>query len=262
MKLVFASIFALASALPYNPDERPTDFKRVMPATWVEEIEANIGQDCAVNPYILNLLISKLPKTQTAVERKTVWSSLRKCKDNEGVKHIFTIDYLMKKKPKLYNDLLEVGDGKSTLDHNNDGTKDYVKDFLQLDTTGKKTFKQNLQDWSKSKVYVSAMKWKYYNDFFNGAPLQKFQFWTRKANDYKTHKADAEKKYTNKLEQFREYKPFLTPFVKKQKPIAPVAPVVPVAPVAPVAPIIPAEPMPVAVSQEEEQEQKKYLPVQ
>jgi hypothetical protein len=159
----------------------------------------------------------------------------------------------MKNKANLYNDLLEAGDGNSQLDHNNDGTKDYVKDFLQLDTTGKKTFKQNLQDWSKSKVYFSMMKWRYYNDFFNGAPLQKFQFWTRKANDLKTHKADAEKKYTNKLEQIREYKPFLTPFVKKQHPAA-------VVPVAPVAPIIPVEPMPVAVSQEEQAEQK-YLPV-
>jgi hypothetical protein len=257
MKLVFASIFAaVASALPYNPDSRPSNPKIVEPASWIEEIEANIGQDCAVNPYILNLLIGKLPATQTAVQRKTVWSSLRKCKDNEAVKHIFTIDYLMKNKANLYNDLLEVGDGKSTFDHNNDGTKDYVKDFLQLDTTGKKTFKQNLQDWSKSKVAVSMMKWKYYNDFFNGAPLQKFQFWTRKANDLKTHKADAEKKYTNKLEQIREYKPFLKPFMRKE-----IAPAAPVAPIVPIAPIIPAEPMPVAVSQEEQAEQKQYLPV-
>jgi hypothetical protein len=254
MKLVFASFFALASALPYNPDHRPSNAKIVEPASWVEEIEANIGQDCAVNPYILNLLIGKLPSVTTAVQTKTVWSSLRKCKDNDAVKHIFTIDYLVKNKANLYNDLLEAGDGNSQLDHNNDGTKDYVKDFLQLDTTGKKTFKANLQDWSKSKVYFSMMKWKYYNDFFNGAPLQKFQFWTRKANDLKTHKADAEKKYTNKLEQIREYKPFLTPFVKKQQPAA----VVPVA--VPVAPIIPVEPMPVAVSQEEQAEQK-YLPV-
>merc|ERR1711972_255400 len=125
------------------------------------------------------------------------------------------------------------------------------------------TFKQNLQDWSKSKVYFSMMKWKYYNDFFNGAPLQKFQFWTRKANDLKTHKADAEKKYTNKLERIREYKPFLKPFMRKEAaPIAPIVqqPIIPARPIIPAQPIIPAEPMPIAVSQEE-QAQQKYLPV-
>ena len=67
-----------------------------------------------------------------------------------------------------------------------------------------------------------------------------------------SYKADAEKKYTNKLEQIREYKPFLKPFMRKE--------IAPAAPVAPIVPIIPAEPMPVAVSQEEQAEQK-YLPV-
>lgn len=274
MKLVFASIFAAAISAksiinpkPYDLDGRPSDAKIVEPASWLEEVEANIGQDCAVNPYILNFLIGKAKAAgQSTIGTKTIWSSLRKCKDNEAVKHVMTIEYLMKNKAELYNSMI-TDDSTKALDFNGDGTKDYVVDFLELadkSATGytKKSFKDNLSGWSKKKTAINFMKWKYYNDLFNTMSLQKFQFWTRKANDFKLHKADAEKmthsdgtKYT-KFEQLREYKPFLKPFMRKAKAPAPQVPLQPM-PVIPAQPIIPVQPMPVAVSDEEKAEQQK-----
>jgi len=179
--------------VPYELDARPADSKIVEPASWVEEIQANIGQDCAVNPFILDFLLTKAPQN-TNVQRSTVWKSLRKCKDNEAVKHIFTIDYLMKNKAELYGSLtsttLEDGSNPGTdVDHDNDGTNDYIVEFLHLH--GNKNFRENLKEWSKSKVYLNAMKWKMYNDLFNTMSLQKYQYWKRKAADLKLHKADA-----------------------------------------------------------------------
>merc|ERR1712110_256321 len=280
MKLVFASIFAavisaksIINLQPYDLDARPSDTNIVEPATWLEELVADIGQDCAISPKILGFLIGKAKAAgQTKIGTDTVWASLRKCRTNDAVKHIMTMEYLMKNKADLYNSMI-VDDTNKALDFNGDGTKDYVVDFLNLadkSATGykKKSFKDSLSGWSKKKTAINFMKWKYYNDFFNHITLQKFQFWNRKINDLKLHKAAAEKKthpdgtkYT-KLEQFREYMPFLGksihPYGKGKEPAVPTPPM----PVLPLQPIIPAKPMPVAVSDEEQAEQQKVYIVQ
>jgi len=258
MKLVLACCMAVASAKsiinlnPYDLDSRPTDAKTVEPANWIEEIDAMIGQECAVNPYILNLLINKLPAGDK-VTQKTVWSSLRKCKDNSAVNHIMTLDYLVKNKPELYNNLLSGTNGHSAFDLNGDGVAEVsplVVNFLDFTKVPGQSFRDNLKDWSKSKVYLNLLKWKSYNDIFNTMSLQRYQFWTRKANDLKTHREAAKVKYTDKLEQFRAYKPFVKPFLKKR--VAPAAQPIYNQP----KPIIPAQPMVNVISEEEQAETK------
>jgi len=270
MKLVFACCVAVASAKsiinlnPYNLDSRPTNVKTVEPASWLEEIDAAIGQDCAVNPYILNLLINKIPAGDM-VTQSTVWSSLRKCKDNSAVNHIMTLDYLVKNKPELYNNLLSGSNGESAFDLNGDGVAEVsplVVDFLDLTKVEGQSFRGNLKDWSNSKVYLNLLKWKQYNNIFNTMSLQKYQFWTRKVNDLNKHKDAAKIKYTDKMEQFRAYKPFVKPFMKPfggvlKKRIAKVAPQF-------IQPkqIIPVKEMVNVISEEEQAENQQPLMIQ
>lgn len=279
MKLVFACCVAVASAksiidlVPSNeyiPDFRPIegervgDFKTVEPAEWMEEIKETIGQDCAVNPYILNLLINKLPAGDK-VTQSTVWSSLRKCKDNSAVNHIMTLDYLVKNKPELYNNLLSGSNGQSAfalkIKPNGDRVHEVqplVVDFLDLTKVEGQSFRDNLKDWSNSKVYLNLLKWKQYNNIFNTMSLQKYQFWTRKVNDLNKHKDAAKIEYTDKLEQFRAYTPFVSPFVSPFKRTAAkkVAKPTFVQP----KPIIPVEPM-VNVNSEESFDAKIFSEV-
>jgi hypothetical protein len=260
MKLVFACCVAVASAKSiinleqdrYLPGFVPTNVPTVEPAQWMEEIKETIGEDCAVNPYILNLLINKLPAGDK-VTQSTVWSSLRKCKDNSAVNHIMTLDYLVKNKPELYNNLLSGSNGQSAFDPNGDGVHEVsplVVDFLDLTKVEGQSFRDNLKDWSNSKVYLNLLKWKQYNNIFNTMSLQRYQFWTRKVNDLNKHKDAAKIEYTDKLEQFRAYKPFVEPFLKKRT--APVANPTFVQP----KPIIPVQPMVNVISEEEQAEAK------
>ena len=102
-----------------------------------------------------------------------------------------TLDYLVKNKPELYNNLLSGSNGQSAFDPNGDGVHEVsplVVDFLDLTKVEGQSFRDNLKDWSNSKVYLNLLKWKQYNNIFNTMSLQRYQFWTRKVNDLNKHR--------------------------------------------------------------------------
>merc|ERR1711981_78699 len=226
MKFVYASIVALASAKsiinpkPYLLDERPE------PLRPVSSVPAN---DCHVNPWILLTLVNQWDAANSFTLANgglnTVMKSLQKCKDNDHVKEIFTLNYVMKKKPELYTNLITADTvAPNQIDRNADGTMDKVVDLLQI-TDPAATF----STWSDSKVFVNMYKWNMWNNLYNQAPLQRYQYVTRKVDAFKDQKAKALAAETaaqagratpftsneQKLMQLRDYLPFAQPVIKK-----------------------------------------------
>jgi hypothetical protein len=198
MKVIYASLFALASARsiinpkPYFLDERPV----VKP-----DAQVTTPTSCTTNPWLLLSLINKSAATKIGLD--TAMKSLVKCKDNQHVREIFSLNYLMSNNKDLWTKLRVDPDG-------NAANGDQLVDILQLDP------KKDLKNWSDSKVFINMYKWKMYNDLYNKAPFPKYQYVQRKYNAFKTAKADAEKAVPklDKLEQFREWAPYAQPVAK------------------------------------------------
>jgi len=227
MKFVYASIIALANAKsiinlkPYLLDERPEPVRAQF---------ASQPNDCQVNPWILLSLVDQLAADTDKVKLDYAMKSLQKCKDNDHVKEVFTINYIMKKKPDLYANLVETDTGANAINRDLDTTtNEKVKDLLQI-TDPATTFKA----WSDSKVFINMYKWNAWNKLYNQKPLQSYQYLTRKVDSFKDQKTKAEAKTSNKqrnvgnpavmtpytsseqkLMQLRDYLPFAQPVIKK-----------------------------------------------
>jgi len=228
MKVVYASLIALVSSRsiidlkPYNLDERPN-------VTPNKKVTAG---DCQVNPWLLLTLFNRLPDlapdgTKFDVKQSTIFKSLVKCKDNQDVKEIFTFDYMLKKKPELWNTLQAnpvPQTGKTLAEWS------VVTNLLDIDSTDD-GFLKTLKDWSSSKVFMNMYKRQFWANQFNTPGAQRYQYVNRKYDsfkdarkDAKTHSATASsvasiadgftanaKSGDQKLEQFRFWAPYAKP---------------------------------------------------
>jgi len=194
MKVIYASLFALANARsiinpkPYILDERPVIKDTAKPTT---------AGECTTNPWLLLSIINN--NAATKMDLATTMKSLVNCKDNQHVREIFSLNYLMANNAALWNNLRVGGVATGNL-----------VDLLQLDP------KKDLKNWSDSKVFINMYKWKLYNDLYNKAPFPKYQYVQRKFDSFKKAKAAAEKNVLNvdKMEQFREWMPYAKPLAK------------------------------------------------
>lgn len=224
MKVVYASLIALVSSRsiidlkPYNLDERPN-------VTPNKKVTAG---DCQVNPWLLLTLFNRwtVDNPTADVKRSTIFKSLVQCKDNQDVKEIFTFDYMLKKKPELWNNLQTnpvPQTGKTLAERS-------VVDLLDIDSTAD-GFRKTLKDWSSSKVFMNMYKRKFWADQFNTPVAQRYQYVNRKYDSFKaardeakTHSATASgvasiadgftanaKSGDQKLEQFRFWAPYAKP---------------------------------------------------
>jgi hypothetical protein len=163
---------------------------------------------CKTNPWLLLSLINN--NAASKMDLATTMKSLVACKDNQHVREIFSLNYLMANNADLWNNLRVGGVANGNL-----------VDLLQLDP------KKDLASWTDSKVFINMYKWKLYNDLYNKAPFPKYQYVQRKFDSFKKAKAAAEKTNTDKLEQYREWAPYAKPLNKlfAQKPAQHFAPV-------------------------------------
>lgn len=168
---------------PYLLDARPAATKPVHTG-----MPSFADADCKINPWLLMAFLEHDPSPPVVVSQSAltktygdkwpanslgldfVMNSLQGCHNNQKVRDVFAIDFLMKDKPELYG-ALAAGSTDAEKGYNTYKVGDVkgkfagVKDLLQLE--GTKPFK----DWSASKVYLNMYKWKVYNGLYSDTPM-------------------------------------------------------------------------------------------
>lgn len=225
----------------YDPDFRPAAKApvHILPSAGVN------AANCKINPWLLMAFLNHAPAasvSQSALSRTgyATWSakslgmdfvlrSLQGCKDNQKVKDVFAINYLMEDKPELYKALstgstdAEMGYKKYEVGAKKGERKPLV-DLLGIGS-GKP-----LSDWSKSKVYINMYKWKVYNGLYNGTPMVQIKRFQDKFADWKKHRTDAAAEVTKeraldskywknpqqKIDEIPHWMPYLPNFFRRR----------------------------------------------
>jgi len=229
----------------YDLDARPEPKEPVHIFPSAGENAAN----CKINPWLLMAFLNHAPVASVSKSSLSrtgyaswptkslgmdfVLKSLRGCRDNQKVKDVFAMNYLMEDKPELY---------KSLSTGSTDAEVGY-KSYEITDGTGKKIPGDRaplismlglkgkpFSDWTASKVYINMYKWKVYNGLYNGTPMTQVKRFQEQFNDYKKHRADAAAEiaaqrklspadWTNpqeKLDELPHWMPYLPAFFRQR----------------------------------------------
>jgi len=221
---------------PYLPDERPEVGAPI-------HVLPQAGSGCKVNPWLLMAMlnhavpatISKSSMTQIGISgtgKNTfptksvgldfVMKSLMACKDNEKVKEIFSLNYLMKDKPDLYK-VLNTGATDADRGYKSykvDGARDPLVDLLGIKGT-------ELSKWTKSKVFLNMYKWKLYNQLYSGqyqgsqgTPFVKYKYMKDKFNNLQVEQKDVrthDSAIKTSLGEVPHWYPYIPSFINKKR---------------------------------------------